>query len=169
MHDTTVPENPKKRPSPEPKTNPVGHLVDVMAGAPGAVQSESDDEVELPQTLPVVPPVSPPKKWVPKCHKFRGLNSILCSYKLKEVNPKDPKQKNITFEICADVCKDEMKMIKKWDDATKAYYHPMILSALKVVFQNKIDEWYRSPFLLSPEGVTQYWLTVLEKRSDLWT
>ena len=69
----------------------MGDLVDIMAGTGTADDPVSDDEVEVPSSLVNICTAAQPTKWVPKCFKFRGLNSILCSYKLDEVNPKDPK------------------------------------------------------------------------------
>ena len=57
-------ENPKKRPSPEPKDKPVGHLVDIMAGTGTAGNPASDDEVEVSSSLVDIFTVPQPTKWI---------------------------------------------------------------------------------------------------------
>ena len=73
-------QNPKKRPSPDPK--PVGHLVDIMAGAGDDNDMTSDDAVEIPCADDCPEPQS---KKSTTCQKFRGLKSIVCAYKMKEI------------------------------------------------------------------------------------
>ena len=112
--DAATDENPKKRPSPEPKDKPVGHLVDIMAGATPAEEPGSDDEVEVPESLAELRADRFGPERATVCQKFRALNSIVCHYKLKEIDPKNPSNKNITFTVCADICDDEIKMLSKW-------------------------------------------------------
>ena len=139
-----------------------------MGNAEEAAKALSDDDVADPATVvvPDVDDMGPERTTI--CQKFRTLNSIVCSYKLKEVNPKDPKQKNITFRVCVDLCKEELAVLGKWKDPAKVHYYPMIISALQVVFPEKPKSWYEKSFLKSPEGTWQYWMKVIQKRLDLW-
>ena len=156
-------EAPKKKPSPEPK--PVGHLVDIMAGTHAGDAEQSDDEVPAPTPKPTPVELGPERATV--CQKFQQLNSVVCAYKQKLINPKDPKDVNFTFGVCAEMCEQEVEDMSRWNLADKIRLFPAIISAIHIVYPNKTEEWYLKPWLQDPEGVAEYWRKVLERRAIL--
>lgn len=160
----TEDEAPKKRPSPEPK--PVGHLVDIMAGTSGEHDVQSDDEVAPPS--PKTVPAELDHERVDVCQKFQELNSVVCAYKQLLIDPRDPKDVNFTFGVCAQMCEQEVADLAKWSDDVKERLHPAIISALHIVYPDKKESWYSKPFLQSPLGTADYWGKVLQRRAELW-
>ena len=146
---------PVKRPSPDPPVVPI-------ASTAGDPSSKSDDEVALPA------PVNSSADHRPKKNNklFEQLHSILCGYKDKKIRPGST---NLPFEICVELCNDEIGRIEKeWGPAECARFHKPILSALRLVYPNKRTEWFNSPFLLDPSSAAKYWVKVLTRRSEIW-
>ena len=156
MSDESEPEeNPKKRPSPE--------STDLAAAALGEnLACESDDEVPLP--VPAPSAHEPPTH--ANGHKpFESLHSILCGYKDGKVKPGS---KELPLDLCAELCRDEIKEIKTWSERQHRAFHKPILSALKLVYPKKDKKWFASPFLRSPTGAVKYWSKVLARRAEMW-
>ena len=142
--------NPAKKHSPENKA---------ILSAPDLVDtsdSESDDDVSPPIEAPEEKPVQ---------KMFQKLNSLLCAYKDKQVKPGSH---NLPFDLCAEMCKEEAEAVQKWDANAQRYFHPAIISALRLVYPNKVDSWFGSNFLKSPKGAAKYWVQVLLRRSEIW-
>ena len=47
-------------------------------------------------------------------------------------------------------------------------FHKPVLAALKLVYPNKVDAWFKKPFLRDPAGAAKYWSKVLVRRSEIW-
>ena len=124
----------------------------------------SDDEVPVPD----LSPEEPEKKTDEKL--YNGLQSIICGYKSGAFNPKDP-DSPVTFKLCAELAQEEIGIAKEWLKSRKALekFHPMVLSALRLVYPNKKDEWFQRPFLKSKKGAITYWIKVLERRVEIWS
>ena len=161
-------EAPKKKPSPEPKppVKPVGHLVDIMAAARGKGNGQSDDEVEDPKPRAAHAELGPERTTV--CQKFQQLNSVLCAYKQGLIDPKNPKEVNFTYGVCAQMCEQEVKELANWTDEDKVRLFPAIQSAFHIVYPDKVEEWHLKPCRQSPEPAAEYWGKVLERRAELW-
>ena len=149
----TVPEvSPKKRATPSPQP-----LTDIMASqlpASPPDDSKSDDEVGTPEETYAKQPT------------FEQLNSILCEYKAGRVCPTF--DGNISFQLCAELCEEEADEIDGWSAEEKLARRPMIISALRITYKDKREEWFSKPFLLSPSGSAQYWQRVLRRRAQIW-
>ena len=76
----------------------------------------------------------------PKQPTFERLNSILCEYKMGRVTPS--KNGPLTYEVCADLCQEELQNANRWSHELKKKYHPMIRSALRLVCKDKKEEWF---------------------------
>ena len=142
----------KKRATPSPQP-----LTDIMASqlhASPADDSKSDDEVGSPEESFAKQPT------------FEQLNSILCEYKAGRVCPTF--DGNISLQLCAELCEEEANEIDGWSAEEKITRHPMIISALRITYKDKKDEWFSKPFLLSPSGAAQYWQRVLRRRAQIW-
>ena len=120
--------------------------------------NDSDDDVPDPE---------PAKPAVPKDEKFKGLRSILCSYKTGEIDPRK-KDSVFSFEACAEISAEEAADVTKWNAEQQKFFQPMIVSALRIVYPNKKEEWFSRPFLQSPKGAAEYWARVLQRRSQIW-
>ena len=94
--------------------------------------SSSDDDIDIPPAVP-----SQKAEAAPKSRLFQQLNSLLCAYKDGKVNPGS---KELPFDICAELCKEEAESVKAWDSATRKHFHPHVISALKIVYPNKAGE-----------------------------
>ena len=145
---------PAKKPSPNNKTRLIPY--DLTSGS----ESSSDDDEVPPPAGPTEKPVATAK---PKL--FLQLNSLLCAYKDGKVKPGSAE---LPFDICAELCKEEAQAVSLWDSATRKRFHPHIISALRVVYPNKVDSWFKSAFLTSPTGATKYWTKVLTRRAEIW-
>ena len=55
-----------------------------------------------------------------------------------------------------------------WDNPMRQHFHPHIISALRIVYPDKVDAWFKSEFLTSPKGAAKYWAKVLTRRSEMW-
>lgn len=78
-----------------------------------------------------------------------------------------PNKDGLTFELCADLCRDEREACKRWSGKDKAKYQPMIISALRLIFPQN-SNWDDKHFLKSPGGAASYWRTVLTRRATAW-
>ena len=127
------------------------------------VSKDSDDEVPAPAAvLPAAPP---------RAKAFEDLSSILCAYKDKDRPASEkivPGSADLPFNVCADLCRDEVQAIHSWSNAELARFHPAILSALRVVYPNKKAEWFKSKFLQSHKDTAEYWVQVLTRRAEIW-
>ena len=85
--------------------------------------------------------------------EYEGLNSILCAYKMGAI---EPGVGSMTHKVCAEVCSDEATAVSAWSREKVLRFHPMILSALKVVYPNKKVEWFSKPFLQSASSAAKY-------------
>ena len=149
-------------PSPPKRTKTSGPFQNIMdAGIPQLASEPSDDDVPDPDDS-ASPPAAAPKG----DDSYKGLDSILCLYKERKIDPR--KSSDITFDLCAEMCSEEMDETAKWTTQQKADRHKMILSALKLVYKDKDPAWFRSAFLQSPSGAHKYWLKVLQRRTALW-
>ena len=103
---------------------------------------------------------------------FEGLNSVLCEYKKCKENGDDSFKPSyegpLTFEVCAEMADEEATDIDGWSYQQKIERRPMIVSALRLVYKNKKEEWFSKPFLMSPLGAAEYWQEVLKRRAALW-
>ena len=146
-------EAPKKKPSPTPSCE---------------AKPRSDKPPPGPSSDDDVPPPAPKAVSSPApvtCKEYEKLQSILCAYKAKKIIPGSPA---LPFDLCAIMCKEEADLVSGWAAATCAMYHEALLSALKLVYPNKVKEWFNKPFLRSPLGTAKYWVRVLTRRSEIW-
>ena len=165
-------EAPKKKPSPEPKPNavpkptkaPVPVVQPAAKAAPrppvptASVACHSDDDVPAPDPQPVKLDFEFKKP-------YETLHSILCAYKAKQIIPGSTE---LPFDLCASMCKEEADNVKKWSPDTCATYHKALISALKLVYPNKVKSWFDKPFLRNPTSTAVYWARVLTRRSEIW-
>ena len=148
---------PKKRASPLAIVDIMGsQLPDLVNESDSSDLSESSDD-EVPE-----PPESGAKK--PTYHQ---LHSILCEY--KEGNVKPTFNGDLSFKLCAELCEQEVANIGTWTSEQRKERRPMIVSALRLTYKDKKEEWFSKPFLLSPDGAAQwYWCQVLQRRASIW-
>ena len=99
--------------------------------------------------------------------KYKGLESIVCAYKLGDIDPGNNND-GLSLGVCAEICNEEAESARKWSSFERQSYHPMIISALHVIYPDKKAEWFKKPFLLSPKGSAIYWTRVLERRAQIW-
>lgn len=126
----------------------------------GMASSNSDDDVPAPSAQPNVAATG--------AKEFEVLSSVLCAYKDESNTTVVPGSPSLPYDVCADLCRDEVKSIKKWNKQEKARFHPAIISALHIVYKNKKPTWFQSKFLLSHEQTAQYWCEVLTRRAEIW-
>ena len=120
----------------------------------------SDDDVPAPAPQARSAP--------PKEREFEMLHSVLCAYKDDSNTDMVPGSPDLPFELCAELCRDEVEAISRWSKAEKARFHPAIISALHLVYKNKKPEWFKSKFLSSQDQTAKYWSQVLTRRSEIW-
>lgn len=144
---------PKKRPSPSSDGSN-------DKPPPARPQSDSDDEVPPPEP----PPLEPVKS--EKVRPFQRLGSVLCGYKDDQVVPGTGE---LPFDLCAELCKEEAEEVAAWDNSTCLSMHDAIMSALKLVYPHKKNEWFSRPFLVNPRGAAKYWSRVLMRRFEIWS
>ena len=145
--------HPKKRSTP-----PAQPLSDILASQKppsSAEDSPSDDEVGTPNEEPYA-----------KQPTFEDLNSVLCEYKSGRLRPSF--DGNISYKICAEMCEEEADDIDAWTIDDKRTRQPMIVSALRMTYKDKKEEWFSRPFLLAPSGAADYWQLVLRRRAQIW-
>ena len=147
-------EAPRKRPSPDPPA--VKAAITSTAG----LGENSDDDVPLPAPAP--PPTAKTSLYE---KPFEVLQSILCAYKDGKIVPGAD---NLPFDMCVELCQDEIASITSWSKATCVKNHQAVLAALELVYPNKKPEWFKSPFLTNPQGAAEYWSRVLKRRSEIW-
>ena len=143
---------PKKRATP-----PAQPLIDVLASQKppsSADDSRSDDEVNTPEESYAKQPT------------FEQLNSVLCEYKSGRLCPSF--DGDISFKICAEMCEEEADEIDSWTVHDKRERQPMIISALRLTYKDKKEEWFSRPFLVAPSGAADYWQLVLRRRAQIW-
>ena len=136
-----------------------------MGGGKRGDDGQSDDEV--PPPLPVPPKGDGSAGSVTVCQKFQQLNSVVCAYKQLLIDPRDPKEKNFTFNVCAKMCDEEVEDLAKWSPSDKVRYYPAIISALHIVYPNNGPAFYKKWFLQSPETTAEYWGKCLSRRAEL--
>ena len=147
-------EAPKKKPSPSNEEP-------IKGARPSEVnENDSDDEV-----LPPEPPALQPLE-KERARPFQLLGSILCGYKDDKIVPGS---EELPFDLCAELCKEEANEVSAWDSSTCQRMHEAILSALKLVYPHKKDQWFKRPFLVSPTGAAKYWARVLMRRFEIWS
>ena len=44
----------------------------------------------------------------------------------------------------------------------------MIMSALRLAYKDKKEQWFDKPFLQSASGATKYWISVMRRRVQIW-
>ena len=150
------PMEPKtKRASPGSSNSPLD-----LSQSPASKFNEptSDDEVPVPTHL--TPPTIEPS-----CTLFRNLQSVLCAYKEKKI---EPGAGNLSYDICAHLCKKEAEAVAKWPGPVKTQRLSWVISALKVTYPHKKKEWFLQPFLNSPKHAATYWVQVLQARAAIW-
>ena len=150
-------EAPKKKPSPDVPKAPPKHEV------PKQSLSDSDDEVPPPEPPPLAS--KQPAAAANDARLFDQLNSVLCAYKDNKIKPGSPE---LSFEVCAELCREEAESVAAWKPSTRKRMHRAVISALRLVYPHKKDSWFQSPFLLSPSGTAKYWSRVLVRRADIW-
>ena len=125
------------------------------------IADNSDDDVPAP-----VPHARPTP---PKGREFEMLHSVLCAYKDDSNTDMVPGSPDLPFELCAELlCRDKVEAISRWSKAEKARFHPVVISALHLVYKNKKPEWFKSKFLSSQDQTAKYWSQVLTRRSEIW-
>ena len=146
-----APTNPQKKPSPSPPRMATPRPMPTA-------DPQSDDDVPAPieEVLSAA---------VPEVREFDKLSSILCAYKDKKIVPGSI---DFPFEVCADLCRDEAQMVLGWSPANKASLRPNVISALRLVYPDKREDWFSSHFLMSPSGAAKYWARVLARRAEIW-
>ena len=154
--------NPQKRPSPpRPLTDVLATQRAAMYAHDSNATDVSDDEVP-----------SPDDANAPKQPTFEGLNSVLCEYKKSKDNNDGSFQPSyegpLTFTVCAEMADEEAQDIEEWSLQQKIERRPMIVSALRLVYKNKKEDWFSRSFLTSPLGAAEYWQEVLRRRAVLW-
>ena len=139
-------KEPESLPRPPKKAKP---FKDIIGAAEAPDNGDTDDEVP-----------SPDEAKLSNSNKlYEGLNSILCAYKSGKVTPST--DGNITFKMVAELCEEDAINASKWSKHSIVQRHPMVLSALRLVYPNKKDSWFQKPFLKSAKGAHKYCL--LEK------
>ena len=110
---------------------------------------------------------SSPEEESAKLPTFEDLNSIVCECAMDRVKPTH--KGDITFDLCAELCDEEIEEMDKWGNDQKKRCHPMIISALRMLFPKKSDSWFKSKrYLQSPKGTALYWRKVLVQKSRAW-
>ena len=145
-----VPTNPMKKHSPNP---PPTKIVDQPE-----IGHDSDDEVPVPLQEPEAAIATQDRS-------FDHLSSILCAYKDKKIVPGSI---DFPFDVCADLCRDEARVVYSWSPADKKRLRPSIISALRLVYPDKKTTWYNNHFLSSENGAATYWARVLKRRAEIW-
>jgi len=166
--------SPEESPSPPKKSKAKAKanvMAKPMARAPtlanlvGPNTSKSDDDVSVTSDLDEAQLSNSPDESLDD--KFKGLKSIVCAYKLGDIEPSAAKD-GITFGVCAEICEEEAKAAHSWSSHERKTYHPMVISALRIIYPDKKESWFNKPFLLSPKGTAIYWTRVLERRAAIW-
>ena len=164
-----VATEPDNSPSPPKRSKRAGPFKDVMAVGLSHHEHEPDSsEEEAP--APDGDSQDDDDCAAAKDEAYKGLHSILCAYKdksNKEVDPRD-ESNEITFEVCAELCEEETAETAKWSQSEIVNRHPMIISALKLVYKDKNRKWFEQAFLKSPKGAQKYWIKVLKRRAVIW-
>lgn len=99
-----------------------------------------------------------------------SIQCYICEYK-KENSTFAPSLDGpipIPFTVAAEMCTDEADNIDERSYQQKIDRRPMIISALRLIYKNKKEEWFSKPFLTSPLGATEYWQRVLRRRAAIW-
>ena len=154
---------PAKKPSPAPK-EPEASFLNLSAISNVADCGNSSDESEPPELEPSPPAASASAA---KDTLYEGLNSVVCAYKSGNLTPNE---KGLTYELCAELCREEREASKKWSAKEKKGYKPMIHSALKLIFPRAYvkGSWESHKVLSSPDGAANYWRVVLDRRAKIW-
>ena len=163
------PPDPEETDSPKKRHSPPKPLLDVLASQRAAPHLDDSDSVTSDD---VVPSPDDQEQTGAKQPTFEGLNSILCEYK-KSKGSDDHTfvpsfEGPITFTVCAEMADEEADDINEWSYQQKIDRRPMIISALRLVYNDKKEEWFSKPFLMSPLGAAEYWQEVLRRRAALW-
>ena len=156
--ENKLPAEAPPAPSPAPVAPPPMLPAKPKASALEPSVSHSDDEVPAPHQ-------QPPQIDFEFEKPYERLHSILCAYKARQIMPGSAE---LPFDLCALMCKEEVENVKHWSTSTCASYHAAVISALGLVYPNKIKSWYDKPFLKSPRGTAKYWCTVLSRRAEIW-
>jgi hypothetical protein len=166
--------SPEESPSPPKKSKAKAKAKAVAKPKPSAPSladivgpsiSKSDDDVSVTSDLDEAHLSIAPDESLHD--EFRGLKSIVCAYKLGDIEPSSSED-GITFGVCAEICEDEAKAAHNWSSSEREIYHPMVISALRIIYPDKKESWFNKPFLLSPKGTAIYWTRVLERRAAIW-
>ena len=151
-------DNPRKKPSPEAHESSASGSTPVPLPVGSFVQ-DSDDDVPLPGGTAKATPVTAGNRL------FESLHSVLCGYKDRKIVPGS---KDLPFDLCAEMCKEEAEEVQKWSPTDMTSMHKHVLSAIRLVYPNKKETWYSSKFLMHPKGAAQYWSRVLLRRAEIW-
>ena len=153
--DSSLDEPPKDEAKPPP-AKMKKPFKDIVAVTAEPENPSTDDEVPVPDE----------QEQAKKKPLYTGLNSVLCAYKAGDIEPSTTG--NITFEMVAELCEEDAAHAAKWSKADIQARHPMIISALRLVYKDKKDDWFKKPFLVSAKGAHKYWIQVLERRAQIW-
>ena len=99
---------------------------------------------------------------------FRGLSSLVCS----DYDPTSDitvGEGNLTYDIAIDMIKEEVAEIPKWSEQVKRMRHPMIVSALALIYPDQITDLMKRSFIKSAHKITDYWIDVLNKFKKAWS
>ena len=97
---------------------------------------------------------------------FEDLNSVICEYKMQRIKPSF--DGDISFKICAELAEEEAHFITKWNIHEKKHRMPMIISALRLLYDKKPNTWFDAWWARGPEEVADFWSQILERRAELW-
>ena len=156
----SIPAAPPSRPTSKkrPSRKKLASRAGTISG--GKTTDNSDDDVPAPG-IPARPTPA-------KGREFEMLHSVLCAYKDDSNTEMVPGSPDLPYELCAELCRDEVDAISRWSKAEKSRFHPAIISALHLVYKNKKPEWFKSKFLSSQDQTAKYWSQVLTRRSEIW-
>lgn len=145
-------------PPPVPVAPPTLKPADPKPAVDAPSGCQSDDEVPAPDQRP------PQIDFVFQ-KPYERLHSILCAHKARVIIPGSTE---LPFDLCALMCKEEAHNVEKWSTQTCVDYHKAVISALGLVYPNKIKSWFDKPFLKNPKSAAKYWCRVLSRRAEIW-
>ena len=152
--DAALPEAAHSKKRTTPPAQPLTDLLASQKPSYSSDDSNSDDEVMTPEDSYAKQPT------------FEQLNSILCEYKSGRLHPSF--DGDVSYKVCAEMCEEESEDVDSWTTEQKRVRQPMIVSALRLTYKDKKEEWFSRPFLVSPSGAADYWQLVLRRRAQIW-
>ena len=169
-------QNPRKRHSP-PASVGVGPITDYFQRS---VQKKLDFVPETRETAAPKIASASPKMSVPSrspqnlAHlgvfplAYRGLDSLLCA-DFDSTNKITVGEGNLTYSVAADLLREEIKEIPTWPAQLKRLRHPMVVSAIALVYPSEIQTLLKRSFMKSTDKITAYWSDVLTKFQESWS